>query len=256
MKTVIAVATHKQYWMPEDELYLPVFAGTDLRNPEQRRYIPDNFAKDNQGDNISIKNKNYCELTVLYWAWKNIDADYIGLAHYRRHFRCVKKKEPITGADIEKLLDSTDVILPRKRTYFIETNYTQYAHAHFVGDLEITKDIIREKHPEYLQSFNYVMKKTGGHRFNMFIMKKDLLCRYCEWLFSILFELENRLDITGYSDYDARVYGFIGERLLDVWLDANKIKYMELPYLFTEKENWPLKIYRFLKRKAMGKTKS
>ena len=256
MKTVITVATHKQYWMPDDELYLPVFAGTDFKDVEEIRYLPERYAKDNTGDNISIKNKNYCELTVLYWAWKNLDADYIGLAHYRRHFRCANKSEPITEAEVLKLLSSTDVILPKKRNYFIETNYSQYAHAHYAGDLEITKDVIREKYPEYLQSFTSIMNKTGGHRFNMFIMKKDLLCRYCEWLFSILFELENRLDITGYSDYNARVYGFIGERLLDVWIDANKIDFKEIPYIFMEKENWPLKIYRFLRRKVMGKNKS
>ena len=96
------------------------------------------------------------------------------------------------------------------------------------------------------------MKKTSGHRFNMFIMRSDLLASYCEWLFSILFELESRLDISGYSPYDARVFGFVGERLLDVWMaGAGVSSFVELPVMHMESQNWPAKILRFLARKFL-----
>ncbi|MDE7022508.1 MAG: DUF4422 domain-containing protein, partial [Lachnospiraceae bacterium] len=42
--------------------------------------------QDNQGENISRKNRNYCELTATYHAWKNCQAAYKGLCHYRRIF--------------------------------------------------------------------------------------------------------------------------------------------------------------------------
>ena len=95
------------------------------------------------------------------------------------------------------------------------------------------------------------MKSTKGHRFNMLVMKRPLLDRYCAWLFDVLFELEKRLDISAYSSYDRRVFGFVGERLLDVWIRANGIPYAELPVLHTESQHWPTKIIRFLKRRFL-----
>lgn len=247
MEIKILVATHKEYWMPDDEIYYPIQVGCALDSKDL------GYAKDDSGDNISIKNKNYCELTGLYWAWKNLPADYIGLAHYRRHFTVRKSSDkqslPITKAELEPLLNNYDVILPRKRYYYIETTYNQYIHAHHQKDLDTTETILKERYPEYCEAYRNVMSKTNGHRFNMFIMKKDVFDSYCEWLFSILFELEKRLDISGYSTNDARVFGFVGERLLDIWIQTNLIEYKEIPYVFMEKQNWIKKGGAFLKRK-------
>lgn len=244
---LLIVATHKDYWMPEDDIYLPLHVGREGKEDL-------GYAGDNTGDNISRKNANYCELTGLYWAWKNLDADYIGLAHYRRHFsykgaRGTKQERVIKKEQLQKILRHTDVVLPTPRNYYIETNYSQYVHAHHAEDLEITRAIIKEKYPEYLLAYDMSMKKTYGHRFNMFIMKRDKFDAYCSWLFDILFELETRLDISKYSQNDARVFGFVSERLLDVWLNTNRIRYVELPYVFMEKQNWLVKGSAFLKRK-------
>ena len=83
----------------------------------------------------------------------------------------------------------------------------------------------------------------------MFIMKKELADQYCEWLFDVLFELEKRLDISNYNQNDQRVFGFVSERLLDVWLNTNEIKYKDIPYIFLEKENWIIKGVNFILRK-------
>ena len=93
------------------------------------------------------------------------------------------------------------------------------------------------------------MNRTIGHRFNMFIMHHEFLDAYCTWLFDILFELENRLDISSYSANDSRVYGFVGERLLDVWLEANQYSYKELSYVFMENQHWGKKGFQFVIRK-------
>ena len=150
-------------------------------------------------------------------------------------------------------MSNYDVILPRKRYYYIETTYNQYIHAHHKEDLDITEAILKERYPEYLESYKEVMGKTNGHRFNMFIMKKEVLDKYCEWLFDVLFELEKRLDFSQYSANDARVFGFVGERLLDVWILKNGIAYKEIPYVFMEKQNWFKKGGAFLKRKFSSK---
>lgn len=237
--------------MPEDKIYLPIRVGAAINSDDL------GYTRDDSGDNISSKNKNYCELTALYWAWKNLDADYIGLAHYRRHFTVRrggdKQSLPVTGQELEPVLSSYDVILPRKRYYYIETTYNQYIHAHHKEDLDITEAILKERYPEYLDAYKAVMGKSSGHRFNMFIMKKDVLGEYCEWLFGILFELEKRLDISQYSANDARVFGFVGERLLDVWIRTRGIAYKEIPYVFMEKQNWFKKGGAFLKRKITSK---
>lgn len=96
------------------------------------------------------------------------------------------------------------------------------------------------------------MKRTSGHKFNMLIMKRELLDDYCTWLFDLLFELEKRLDISAYSANDKRVFGFVSERLLDVWIGTNQIEYQEMPVLFMEKQNWLVKGKNFLKRKLRG----
>ena len=253
MKNVkIIIATHKKYWMPSDEIYLPILVGAENKKNDL------DYIKDNTGINISNKNKNYCELTGLYWAWKNLDAEYIGLAHYRRHFstgkiKFMKKSRILTFKQVQDLISDNDIILPKPRNYYIETNYSQYVHAHHAIDLDTTRVIISERHPEYLEEFDKYMKKTIGHRFNMFIMSRDRLNEYCEWLFDILFELENRLNISTYNDNDSRVFGFVSERLLDVWINTNKYKYINIPYIFMENQNWINKGFSFIKRKFITK---
>lgn len=250
----LIVATHKNYWMPGDAMYVPLHVGR-----EGKKAL--GYIGDNTGDNISSKNANYCELTGLYWAWKNLDADYLGLVHYRRHFttkeaRGTKEERVITKDELKAILKHTDVVLPTPRNYYIETNYSQYVHAHHAEDLDITREIIKEKYPEYLLAYDMSMKKTYGHRFNMFIMKRDKFNAYCEWLFDILFELEKRLDISDYNQNDARVFGFVSERLLDVWLNTNRIRYVDQPYIFMEKQNWLVKGANFVKRKFGTKSES
>ena len=93
------------------------------------------------------------------------------------------------------------------------------------------------------------MNRTTAHRFNMLIMKKDVFDQYCSWLFDILFELERQLDISSYNAYNQRIFGFISERLLDVYIEANHINYKELPVIFMEQEHWIKKGIAFLKRK-------
>ena len=249
MDIQVIVATHKPYWMPNDSMYLPVQVGAEGKESL-------GFTPDNTGENISAKNANYCELTGLYWAWKNLNAEYVGLVHYRRHFSLYRgrkdRKRVLTRGQAGQLFGNTDVLLPVKRNYWIETSYSQYAHAHHAIDLDTTRQIIDEKYPAYLSAFDESMKKTSGHRFNMFIMKKELLDSYCKWLFDILFELEKRLDISEYNDNDRRVFGFVAERLLDVWLITNRVKCRDIPYMFMENQNWGLKIFRFLMRKVRG----
>lgn len=251
MNAKIIIAAHKPYWMPDDVLYLPLHVGHSGKKDI-------GFTPDDTGDNISEKNPYFCELTGLYWAWKNLDVDYIGLAHYRRHF-CVKKRgsdkknSVMTTKEFEQLIMKTDVILPKKRNYYIETIYKHYAHTHDASHLDITREIIEKKCPEYIPAFDKVMKSTKAHMFNMFIMKKELADKYCEWLFDILFELWDKIDVSEMSAFDARLFGRVSERLLNVWIIKNKISYTEINHIHMEPINWIKKISGFISAKLFGK---
>ena len=200
----------------------------------------------------------------MYWSWKNSNAEYIGLSHYRRHFSCKhyfigtirkKRKSILSKEKAKQLLQEYDAILPKKRHYWIETNFSHYAHAHNGEDLIQTRKVIMNMYPEYAASFDKVMKRRSAHMFNMLIMKREIFDAYSEWLFNILFQVEKEIDISKYDPYEARVFGYISELLLDVWLDVNQINYIELPVMFMEKQNWFKKIFNFLKRKYTAKSK-
>ncbi|MBO4601340.1 MAG: DUF4422 domain-containing protein [Bacilli bacterium] len=252
MKNIkVIIATHKKYQMPSDSIYLPVQVGAEGKNDL-------GYQKDNENDNISLKNPNFCELTGLYWAWKNLKVDYIGLAHYRRHFSLKKKnknvfKNVLTLEEADKILDNVDIITPKKRRYYIENLYNHYKHSLYIEPLDITGNIIKEKYPEYYGQFLRLKKRRSAHMFNMFIMKKDKLDEYCTWLFDILFTLESKINLKDYDSFHSRLYGRISELLFDVWLNVKGYSYKEVKVISIEKVNWFKKGTGFLKAKFFGK---
>src|SRR5699024_57674 len=157
---------------PKDNIYLPIQSGTELSNSEL------GFQKDNVGDNISSKNPYYCELTALYWLWKNVNADYKGLVHYRRHFSNKKAsnmfttgkfKDVLDEQTLNQLLKNNDIILPKSRKYYIEKIGEHYKHTHYEQDLIVTRTVISKMFPDYIRSFDKILNKKSAHMFNMFI---------------------------------------------------------------------------------------
>ncbi|MGT2811633.1 DUF4422 domain-containing protein [Streptococcus minor] len=257
MKNIkLIIATHKKFQMPRNKkLYLPIQVGSEGKAEL-------GYQTDNTGENISLRNPYYSELTGLYWAWKNLDCDYLGLVHYRRYFS--KKTQRFTEGldiddvildqnDIEHLLEQAEVIVPKKRKYYIETLYSHYAHTHDKRHLEITRTILAEQQPDYLDSYDAVMRQRSGYMFNMFIMSKPLSDTYCEWLFPIIDELFNRIDVDGYSSFDARLFGRVSECLFNVWLSHQQLKTIEVPFMYMEKVNFFKKGKSFLEAKFLGK---
>ena len=257
-KVKIIIAAHKSYRMPEDPMYLPLHVGAACHEQDP------GYVRDDTGDNISSLNPSFCELTGLYWAWKNLDAEFIGLAHYRRHFSLKKKgQDPfdsvLTSEELLPLLEDAKVIVPNKRRYYIETLYSHYAHTHYADQLDQTREIISERCPDYLESYDAVVNRTWGYMFNMMILRRDLLDTYCRWLFDILFALRERMEGVELDAFQARFYGRVSEIIFNVWLDHQlrtgviaPEELREVPCIHMEPVNWWKKGTAFLKAKFMN----
>ncbi len=253
VKISVGIAMHKPYHVPDDPMYLPIHVGSSL-HPD----ILPKITQDNTGDNISRLNPYYCELTAIYWLWKNNTSDYKGLVHYRRYFASPKfttrhlnnrLDRILTTPNLYHLIKANDLIIPRKRYYVIETVYSHYAHTHYASHLDATRNILQRLSPKSILYWDSLMKKRSAHMFNMMIMKRDLFDAYCEWLFPILFELEKKIDPAQYDSFQARYLGRISELLFNVWIKQNKLKTKKLNTVFVEPVDWPLKIRKFLMAK-------
>ena len=154
---------------------------------------------------------------------------------------------------MQEILKDNDIILPKKRKYYIESLYTHYAHTHYAEHLDCTREILEKKYPEYVSSFDLVMKRTYGHMFNMFIMSREKCDEYCRWLFDILGELERKVDYKNYDPFQARLFGRVSELLMDVWIEKKGYVYQEVSVINMEKINWRNKVFSFLKAKFSGK---
>lgn len=211
------VVTHKEleYTLPERTL---IGVGN--------KYINNVSIYDNSNDNISKKNANYCELTAMYWIWKNIDADIVGIEHYRRQF---KGKNGLLGKnEITEILDNYDVITPKKKNASASV-YQDYCNYHYELDLNMLREVIENLYPEYINDFDCLKHTNKFYVCNMLITTKKIYDSYCNWLFEILFELEKHLDLSNRNPYQKRVYGFLSERLFNVYLHHfNNLKIKEI----------------------------
>jgi len=254
----IYVFFHKYAPLVSKELlYKPIQAGKALLKEESH------YPGDDTGDHISDKNQYYSELSGIYWVWKNTRHSIVGSCHYRRFFTTQplplvykfkhwllhpfshknsrglwysnnyeKHRNMImTESDMIGILEEYDAILPvpRKFRYSIEKHYRKY---HDKADLELVRQILADRHPDYLDSFDQTLKSDKLYANNMFMLKSEHFQSFMEWWFDILFRFEEQTPIEKYTGYQQRIFGFMAERLLTVWFSHQKLKVKELPLLY------------------------
>lgn len=235
------VCCHQPAAVPEHPLLAPIQVGAALAD----RHFP-GFLHDDTGENISERNRSYCELTAQYWAWKNVRADYYGFFHYRRYlYPDVKAKRPyrIEGVSTLELLDKLgyerfsglvsqyDLILPKGEDMHIPVR-EHYVNApfHYGKDLELAEQIVREYHPEMDKAAAEYLSGTACYFGNIFVMKRQVFHDYCGWLFPILEEFDRRANVNGYGPQERRVDGYLAERLLGIWAARRReLRTLELP---------------------------
>lgn len=239
---MIYVITHKEFddksFCKDGYQVLHVGTNTNMKNY---------YLRDDVSANIAEKNPHFCELTGMYWVWKNgreTADEIVGLVHYRRGFTSKQENraysfggkipQNIEVSKAKELLKDCDMIVPIPEKGF-KTVYQTYAKMHHGEDLELTREAISEVCPQYLPDFDKAMNEHFYFNGNMFITRKKEFDAYASWLFSVYVRLEEKIDLNKYEDtYQARVYGFISERLLNVWLLHNRVNYKELPIFNTE----------------------
>ncbi len=186
---------------------------------------------DSQGENISSKNSSYCELTALYWIWKNDNSDYVGLEHYRRFFgkkHSVFRNHPLSPCDIDAILDKYDGIVSQNFK-FKKSLYEYYKANHIISDLDACREAVENLYPDYVEDFDKVINGKRAVMCNMMVLSKQNTDLYCEWLFDILNYAEKNIVLEGRDTYQSRVFGFLSERLFNVWLNHQKLKLYHSP---------------------------
>ncbi len=246
----IAVAAHKDYWMPSDQMYVPVCVGAALGNNVSGS---EHFQRDDEGNNISSCNDRYSELTALYWLWKNDDSGYKGLVHYRRHFAGADERGVASKSDIQKLLKKEPVVMPKKRNYRVMTVGKHYATTFNEAHLDALRIALKKNAPEVLPAFEDHLNETSSHICNMAVMRSDIFDAWCSWLFPVLEEAEQHIDFSGMTPFQQRVMGRLSERLIDPWLSINDVTYTECPVVNLEPVNWPKKVSTFISAGVFGK---
>ena len=239
----ILVCCHKPGEWLSDDVYMPIQCGKAISKYDL------GIQGDDTGDNISAKNPYYCELTALYWAWKNLkNIDYIGLCHYRRYFDfsfrpfIQKETKNITESQlranldclkIDKSIENYDVILPTSNPW--RTNlFERHAINLDWMDLCVMEEIILKLYPDYKKSLESVFyHKQSVPQRNMFIMKRNIFEQYCEFLFKILSEVEKHIKPSPYAYY-RRACAFMGEMLLPLFCYHNKLKTRRRMILFVD----------------------
>lgn len=206
------------------------------------------FVYDDEGENISCKNRSYCELTAQYWAWKNVVADYYGFFHYRRFlypdplakypYR-IMKSEPVKAleklgysTEFAQLIQRYDWIMPKGENMYVSVQ-KHYAEAmyHHERDLELAKRVLLKRCPQMESAVESYLSGTTNYFGNIYIMRRKIFFQYCTWLFPLLEEIDRKLDISQYSQPELRVDGYLAERLLGVYYTyyRNTLKTLELP---------------------------
>lgn len=169
--------------------------------------------RDDSGDNISKKNRNYCELTASYWIWKNTESRYKGICHYRRMFM-------LGEAEISNIFESdADVVLPLP--FLCNTDISEQYERYISGeDMNILMNVLAEKFPEDYIFGKKIIKGRLIYNYNMLIAKQEIFDEYCQWIFGILLEVEKTADHE--QTRKDRYAGYLGEILTTIFFLKNK----------------------------------
>jgi len=266
---------HKKYFVPKNKIVFPILVGENKNTIELN--ITKKIYRDDVGYNIAEFNSHFCELTALYWIWKNFkqnEDDFVGIVHYRRYlildqkrkifdrlknkllyyifsknkYQQIKLNERLKDKSFEFgineiLVDKKFILAIPNQIIINDKIYTvkeQYLLEHIESDWYVLENSLKSLYPEYSKIFDEFAKETYMSIGNVFICKRCILDVYCVWLFPLLFDVKAKISISE-NQYQARVLGFMAERLLNIYIIYNfkreEISYLPIYYLLNQEES-------------------
>ena len=179
--------------------------------------LPEVCLTDDTGEHISDKNRQFCELTALYWIWKHAPEEILGLSHYRRHF--------LLPEDWVRRMDANgiDVILPTP-LYVAPSLAGNYKNRHDSEDWEHMMQGLKEREAETWEEAVDFFRGNLYSPCNMLIMRRNVLDDLCSWLFPLLFQVAEHRGQRE-DPYQNRYPGFLSERLITFFIEKNREKY-------------------------------
>lgn len=244
----IFVVNHTKFEQSYKNNYYPLLVGAFDKNKE----VKESILCDDTGENISELNNSYCELTGLYWLWKNVDDPVVGLTHYRRFFLTTKKYVSfhdnvflvhperihnchiMTSEEAEKILTRYDIIVKKSHRYrwTLRDKLIDCIPEECLDNLLM---VLSERSNDDYLKFQKYLNKHSQILFNMFIGKKEIINQYCEWLFPIIMSVDQKHLSNCGERYHKRELGYLGEILFSFWIISNHIKYYKAESIMPRK---------------------
>lgn len=167
---------------------------------------------DNSGENISVKNMQYCEMTGSYWVWKNTDHDWVGIEHYRRHLLVSPKM----------IADDIDVIMPLPYMSYpnILSQFRRFVSEDVV---KLLIDTLNTLHPDHYDIYMEILNGQYQYTYNLVSAKKEVFDDYCKWFFEITTYMEQFGDRV--QDISTtRALSYVAEVLTNLYFMSNQSK--------------------------------
>lgn len=233
----------------DNPIYIPVRCGAIFDERDNCQMLGDDT-----GDNISNRRKTFCELTVQYWAWKNVEADYYGLCHYRRfqsfsdetytenideynHIientfeKDFVEKYGLTEENMRKKIVEHDIVsiipleldkLQGRKPVTVYESLESNPVVFPIKAVDKFIEIFKKNYPNYIEDIDDYFNGYTWRAFNCFVLKKDLFFEYNNMLFNVLFELEDQINFKYYNQEQLRLPGYMGEAMFAIYVNHLK----------------------------------
>lgn len=242
----------------DNPLYIPVRCGAVYDKRENVTMLGDDT-----GDNISEKRMSFNELTVQYWAWKNVKADYYGLCHYRRYLSFHERytqnqdlnnhaieesfgldfteKYNLTEEEMRRVIEKNEIVsliplqlnkIPGMEHITVYDSLKQNPHTFVLSDIDKYIEIFKTKYPSYSKDVDEYFKGSEWRAFNCYILDRKHFYEYNEILFDILFDFVKDWNPQYYNQEQTRMPGYLGEITFGIYymhlMRQNNVKSTEL----------------------------